>query len=104
MIQSVPYDLGGPSVDFIRGHIEPHAPLMDIPPGDHLLLKIMSLDNFERSLQDGYLHFNRVDCYDVDPHDGEIAPEDRKLAKQVAFEKAAKQTLADYYDQCRSRS
>lgn len=88
----------------IRGEIEPHAPLLDHPADDQLLLKIMSIDNFRRSLLGGYLYFNRVDCYDDDPRDGDISPRDRAFGRQQSFAAAPDWSMADYYDQCRSRS
>jgi hypothetical protein len=45
------------------GSIEPHAPLLRRPPAGQLLYKVMSVENCIRSIEDGYLHFNRVDQY-----------------------------------------
>jgi hypothetical protein len=57
------------------GVIEPHAPLLRLPPEGQLLYKIMTVENLLRSIEGGYLHFNRVDSYtdllNGDPHDGQ---------------------------------
>src|SRR5215207_2376511 len=45
------------------GSIEPHAPLLCIPPEDQLLYKVMTVENLLRSVAGNYLHFNRVDSY-----------------------------------------
>src|SRR6185312_10997272 len=95
--------------DFCRfGGVEPHASLLRIPPHDQLLYKVMSVENFLRSIEGGYLHFNRVDCYSdfpgADPHDGEQLPEDRRINASVRFEKNPGLSAADYYDQSRART
>ena len=64
------------------GGVEPHAPLLTIPPDGQLLYKIMSVENLLRSIVGNYLHFNRVDSYSdfpgADPHDGRQLPEDQQ--------------------------
>ena len=71
--EHIPVPLGG---------VEPHAPLLTIPPDGQLLYKIMSVENLLRSIVGNYLHFNRVDSYSdfpgADPHDGRQLPEDQQ--------------------------
>jgi hypothetical protein len=57
-----------------RGHVKPHAPLLAVPPDGQSLFKVMTAENLIRSFRDGYLHFNRVDSYSDDKHDGEQLP------------------------------
>lgn len=91
-----------------QGCIEPHALLLRRPPDDQLLYKIVSVENLLRSIDGGYLHFNRVDGYmefpGADHHDGEQLPSDRPINGQAKFEKAPEFSAADYYDRCRSRT
>jgi hypothetical protein len=90
------------------GSIEPHAPLLRRPPAGQLLYKVMSVENCIRSIEDGYLHFNRVDQYKdftgADQHDGEQLPADRGGNATVTFAKAADFSFADYCDLSRSRT
>jgi hypothetical protein len=62
------------------GFVEPHGLLLRMPPEGQLLYKIMTVENLLRSIEGGYLHFNRVDSYtdlsNGDPHDGEQPPGD----------------------------
>jgi hypothetical protein len=90
------------------GSIEPHAPLLRIPPDDQLLYKVMTVENLLRSVANNYLYFNRVDSYsdfpNADENDGRQLPKDQPLNATARFEKAADFSAADYYDQCRSRT
>jgi hypothetical protein len=90
------------------GHVEPHAPLLRLPPEGQLLYKVMTVENFLRSTKGGYLHFNRVDSYtdlsNGDPHDGEQPPGDRSGNEMSRFARAPDFTGADYYDRCRART
>lgn len=57
------------------GSVEPHAPILNIPPADQLFYKMMTIENVLRSIVGSYLHFNRVDYYidfpGADQHDGQ---------------------------------
>lgn len=90
------------------GGVEPHAPLLTIPPDGQLLYKIMSSENLLRSIVGNYLHFNRVDSYSdfpgADPHDGRQLPKDQQGNSYARFEKAPNFSAADYYDQSRART
>jgi hypothetical protein len=90
------------------GLVEPHAPLLRLPPEGQLLYKVMTAENLQRSIKGGYLHFNRVDSYtdlsNGDPHDGEQPPSDRFGNEEWQFAKAPDFTGADYYDRCRART
>lgn len=90
------------------GQIEPHAPLLKVPPDDQALFKAMSLENFLRCLDHNYLHFNRVDRYadfpDADCHDGEIPPKDRQAANGSRFVNAPDYSASNYYDNSRLRT
>ena len=90
------------------GFVEPHAPLLRLPPEGQLLYKVMTAENLLRSIEGGYLHFNRVDSYtdllNGDPHDGEQPPGDRSGNEMSRFARAPNFTGADYYDRCRART
>jgi len=90
------------------GSIEPHAPLLTVPPDGQLLYKIMSVENLLRSIFGNYLHFNRVDSYSdfpgADPNDGRQLPKDHQSNSRVRFEKAPDFSGANYYDQSRART
>lgn len=90
------------------GFVEPHAGLLIAPPDGQMLYKIMTVENFLRSVAGGYLHFNRVDGYPdfpgVDKHDGEQLPKDRPGNSASTFANAPSFSGADYYDQSRSRT
>jgi hypothetical protein len=68
----------------------------------------MSVENCVRSIEGGYLHFNRVDSYkdfpDADRHDGEQLPGDRAGNAAATFEKAPGFSAAHCYDRSRSRT
>ncbi|MGH8468246.1 MAG: hypothetical protein ACREVY_04415 [Gammaproteobacteria bacterium] len=90
------------------GSVEPHAPMLNVPPDGQLLYKIMSAENLLRSIVGNYLHLNRVDSYadfpGADPHDGRQLPKDQQGNASARFEKAPKFSAADYYDQSRART
>jgi hypothetical protein len=90
------------------GSVEPHAPLLNVPPDGQLLYKIISVENLLRSIVGNYLHFNRVDCYTdfpgADPHDGRQLPKDHQGNANTRFEKAPDFSAANYYDQSRVRT
>jgi hypothetical protein len=90
------------------GSVEPHAPMLNVPPADQMLFKMMTMENLLRSIMGSYLHFNRVDCYidfpGADPHDGQQLPKDRQGNAITRFEKTPEFTAADYYDQSRART
>ena len=90
------------------GSVEPHAPLLKVPPDGQLLYKIMSVENLIRAVIGKYLHFNRVDSYadfpDADPHDGQQLPKDQQGNARARFVKTPDYSAADYYDQSRART
>jgi len=90
------------------GTIEPHGPLLRLPLDGQLLYKIMTVGNLLRSVEGGYLHFNRVDSYtdlsNGDPHDGQQLPNDRAGNEMSRFAKAPDFSGADYYDRSRART
>ncbi|MGH7778769.1 MAG: DUF2971 domain-containing protein [Candidatus Binataceae bacterium] len=90
------------------GSIEPLARRLNVPPERQLLYKIMTVETLLRSIAEAYLHFNRVDLYrdfpGADPHDGQQLPSDQQGNTTARFEKAPNFSMADYYDQSRSRS
>lgn len=90
------------------GLIEPHACYLNLPESNVLLYKVITLDNFIRSILGGYLYFNRVDSYrdfkNADLHDGSQLPLDRIINEKGYFEKDPSFTAANYYDRARSRT
>ena len=90
------------------GSIEPHAPLLSIPPEDQLVYKVMTVDNLLRSVTRNYLHFNRVDSYsdfqNADENDGQQLPKDQPANAAARFQKAPDFSAADYYNQTRART
>ncbi|MCU7918508.1 MAG: hypothetical protein KZQ95_09150 [Candidatus Thiodiazotropha sp. (ex Epidulcina cf. delphinae)] len=90
------------------GNVEPHAPLLAVPPAGQLLYKIVSAENLLRSIVGGYLHFNRVDSYsdfpNADLHDGQQLPKDQPGNAGARFKNAPHYTAADYYDRSRTRT
>ncbi len=90
------------------GMIEPHRPLLKQPNAGQKLYKVMTVENFIRSLNDNYLHFQRVDAYKdfptADQHDGERLLLDREVHKKLGFKKGPDFTAEDYYDLSRSRT
>lgn len=90
------------------GSIEPHAALLERPPDDQQLYKVMRFEDLLSSISGAYLHFNRVDSYKdfdgADHWDGQQLPQDQQGNAAAAFLKAPNFTAADYYDQCRART
>jgi Protein of unknown function (DUF2971) len=86
------------------GSVEPHAPMLNVPPDGQLLYKMMTVENFLRSILGAYLHFNRVDQYTDDLHDGQQLPEDIQGNARARFVSAQDFSVADYYDQSRART
>lgn len=90
------------------GGVEPHAGILQAPPPGQLLYKVMTIENFLRSVRESYLHFNRVDSYKdfsgADPHDGRQPPNDEPGNAQTKFLKAPSFSAADYYAQSRART
>lgn len=90
------------------GSVEPHAPLLCIPPEGQLLYKVMTVENLLRSVTGNYLHFNRVDSYsdfpNADQNDGQQLPKDQPANAAVRFENAPDFSAAHYYDQSRART
>jgi len=97
-----------PPTPALLGSIEPHTPLLRQPTSGQLLYKVMSVENCIRSIEHGYLHFNRVDTYkdftDADRQDGEQLPSDRASNAAATFAKAPDFSVAHYYDRSRSRT
>lgn len=91
-----------------HGNVEPHAPLLIHPADGQLLYKIMKVGDVLRSVEQGYLHFQRVDSYKdfptADAMDGEQPARDRALNAGITFERAPEFSAADYYDNCRART
>lgn len=104
MNENVPSGL----IHAIHGLVEPHAPLLRVPPEGQLLYKIMTVENLLRSIEGGYLHFNRVDSYsdlpNADNHDGEQLPSDQPGNEMSRFANASDFSGANYYDRCRART
>jgi len=90
------------------GHFESHAGMLNAPTVDQLLYKIMTVENLLRSIEDRFLHFNRVSDYldfpGADPNDGAQLPQDRKGNEAARFAKAPDFSAADYYTISRSRT
>lgn len=90
------------------GSVEPHAGLLKIPNERQTLFKVMSTENLIASISGRYLYFNRVDSYKdfhgADACDGKQLPSDYPGNASTKFEKAPDFSIADYYNQCRSRT
>jgi hypothetical protein len=86
------------------GSIEPHALLLKQPSDDQLLYKVMKAEDLVRSVSGRYLHFNRVDSYTDDAHDGEQLPADLPANMAAHFTASPDFTAADYYNQSRART
>ncbi len=90
------------------GSIEPHALLLNTPPEDQLLYKVMTVENLLRSVTGNYLHFHRVDSYsdssNADKNDGRQLPKDQSANAVVKFHKAPDFSAAHYYEQSRART
>lgn len=95
-----PHHIPGP----LEGLIEPHAPLLQLPPDGQLLYKVMRVEHFLQSVEESYLHFNRVDGYVDIPDDGAQTPTDRPINAAATIEKAPHFSVENYYDRSRSRT
>jgi len=62
-------------------HVEPHQYLLTQPEDTQKLYKVMTVENFVQSIEERYLHFQRVDAYKdfpgADAEDGEQLPLDK---------------------------
>ena len=90
--------------DPLVGLIEPHAGLLQLPPDGQLLYKVMRVEHFLQSVEEGYLHFNRVDGYADILDDGAQTPIDRPINAAATFEEAPHFSVENYYDRSRSRT
>lgn len=87
------------------GYVEPHAGLLAVPVPGQLVFKVMTVENFLRSLDGSYLHFNRVDAYhDLDPNDGAQLASDQRANLGIGFAANPQFTASNYYDLARSRT
>jgi len=97
-----------PNHQYLKGMVEPHGPLLEIPSENQLLYKVTTIENFLASVTGQYLYFNRVDSYRdfprADIHDGEQPPMDKPGNKACKFEKHPGFSVADYYDRSRQRT
>lgn len=97
----------GASASWIVGSVEPRAGLLSRPDDCQRLYKVMTVENFLRSVEQKYLHFNRVDSYrdfpGADPNDGEQTPADRQQNGRIQFHRSTS-SAADYYDLSRQRT
>ena len=87
---------------------EPHERLLTQPSDHQRLYKMMSLENFHRSLTESYLNFKRVDSYTdfsgADIYDGDQLPSDKDANESARFDKQPSFRCADYYAISRSRT
>ena len=90
--------------DPLQGLIEPHAGLLQLSADGQSLYKVMRVEDFLRSVEESYLHFNRVDGYADIPDDGAQTPTDRPINAAAKFEKAPHFSGENYYDRSRSRT
>jgi len=94
--------------NILKGQIEPHFLLLKQPSDSQKLYKIVSVENFIKSVADNYLHFQRVDSYKdflgPDKFDGAQLPLDRKSNADSKFAKDPSFTAETYYDSSRSRT
>jgi len=92
----------------LLGTVEPHAPLLRMPPDDQLLYKVMTVENLVRSIGDRYIHFNRVDSYsdfaNADQNDGRQLPADQPINAATRFQTDPSYSASDFYDLCRRRT
>jgi hypothetical protein len=88
--------------------VEPQLSLLKQPPNNQKLYKVMTIENFIRSISGNYLHFQRVDTYKdfpgADESDGEQLPLDKSGNQGSKFAKDPTYTAATYYDSCRART
>jgi hypothetical protein len=84
--------------------VEPHRFLLRQPEPGALLFKIVRVRYLIDMLQQGYLHFQRVDTYGDDTADGEQLPLDRTTGAGMSFTKDPQFTAERYYDTARGRT
>lgn len=90
-------------MNILRGSVEPHSLLLEMRPSETKVYKIISVENFLKSLAGNYLHFTRLDSFS-DKRDGVQLPVDREPNEKTGFVKRPEFTLANYYDQARTRT
>ena len=105
MFNREPFNIAPSKLDKLPlGTIEPHERLLNQPT--ILIYKFIKYDHLIRSVNDHYLHFNRVDSYKdfkvADKNDGNQTPKDRAIHQKMNFVKG--DLLETYYDRARSRS
>jgi hypothetical protein len=88
------------------GSVEPQELLLEQPK--ILIYKFIKLDYFIQSVNNSYLHFNRINSYkdfdNPDVDDGDQLPKDREIHSQANFIKSPSYNLENYYDDARSKS
>jgi hypothetical protein len=89
--------------NMLQGSIEPHSPLLEMPPSETRVYKIISVENFLRSLEGNYLHFTRLDRFE-DERDGVQLPAERRTNEKTRFAKNPEFTIANSYDRARART
>lgn len=82
--------------------------MLQYPPDDQMLFKVMKVEHLINSIERGYLHFNRVDSYKdfdhADLNDGAQLPADRPGNALPYFQKDPSFNGERYYDQARQRT
>ncbi len=85
----------------------PNRNVLQLPPENTSLYKVISLENLTKSIKDQYLFFTRVDQYndfpDSDEHDGEQTLNDREAHKNRNLQNSDF-TMEKFYDQNRKRT
>jgi len=94
---------------FPFGCVEPHAYILEQPHENAKLYKILSVENFLKSLKNSYLHFQRVDSYkdsinSGDADDGAQLPKDQPITDRARFLKEPSFSATNYYNISRSRT
>jgi len=96
------------TIDVSAQPVEPHKKLLRQPPDFQLLFKVTSFENFLKSFEEDYLHFQRVDAYNdfpgSDPFDGKQLPLDEHGNKCSKFISDPFFSASTYYDRCRSQT
>lgn len=105
MFNREPFNIAPSKLDKLPlGTIESHELLLNQPK--ILIYKFIKFDYLIRSINDHYLHFNRVDSYKdfegADINDGDQTSKDRAIHQNMNFIKGG--SLEAYYDKARSRS
>ncbi len=84
--------------------IEPHKYMLKKPHANKYIYKIIPGNYFLDMINKSYLYFRRVDRYSDDINDSALPDKDRSLSQQSKFQYAPNISMADYYDDCRSKS